>query len=448
VPLGPGHAFNKSDAHIARTHEFFVAVKAVTLLFGAEQMAAARKFVTRLDTEKRKYVARTHVFFSVVPKASQTKKQGRALLDDLGVRAYAFFQFWFTRPDGGERYCEPGCCLVREHADPNALDNPTRVFCWDKAKAKALCQKCSDYEVRPIWKCDCECGKKAPRGAPKPTLSMVSKANAGDASEPPAVPATKKRKAPAAKGKNVKAKKCKLRREEEEEEEEEEDKMGSSEEEAEEEEEEAEEEEEEEEEEEAAAAAEDEEAEEGLQGQERGADDGWNIEAILSERWILDKKGAGRQYELLYKKYKLPKTQKWRDADDQDKSDMPKEVLTKWRVDNPAVSVRWIKGGGVTSLQLQTAKDKHIASLSTARVSSLPAARVSLSQPAKRHGQHASRHVTIVDRDELGPPPEDTCSAQWEDHRYRQLLREGSSEASARAAAESERASHTPKSRR
>jgi hypothetical protein len=217
VPLGPGHAFNKSDAHIARTHEFFVAVKLVTLLFGAEQMAAAREAVTRPSTERRKYVARTHVFFRVVPKAVQPKTQSRSLLDDLGVRAFAFFQFWFTNSDG-VRYCEEDCCLVRQHADPNTLDNPTRVFCWDKAKAKVLCQTCSDHKVRPIWKRYCECGSKARRGAPKPTMPMVHKAVKGNAPGVSETPATKKRKAPTDEGKALAAKKPKQRQEIEEEE--------------------------------------------------------------------------------------------------------------------------------------------------------------------------------------------------------------------------------------
>ena len=45
---------------------------------------------------------------------------------------------------------------------------------------------------------------------------------------------------------------------------------------------------------------------------------------------------------------------------------MPKEVLAKWRADNPAASVKWIRGSGVSVAQLKAAKAMYIASLSTA----------------------------------------------------------------------------------
>ena len=86
--------------------------------------------------------------------------------------------------------------------------------------------------------------------------------------------------------------------------------------------------------------------------------------SILGERWILDKKGASRQYHLLYSVYKLPKDSQWRDADAQDRVDMPPHVLAEWRATTPAASVAWVRGVGVTKAQVSAAaKVKYVSNL-------------------------------------------------------------------------------------
>ena len=105
---------------------------------------------------------------------------------------------------------------------------------------------------------------------------------------------------------------------------------------------------------------EDDEEDEGVEGE----DGGWAVVEILAERWVLGQEGASRQYELLYDKYYLPKSEKWRDADAQDRDDMPPAVLAKWRAEHPPAGVAWVKGHKkVTTHVLNQAKAEYVAAL-------------------------------------------------------------------------------------
>mgnify|MGYP003892978087 FL=1 len=105
---------------------------------------------------------------------------------------------------------------------------------------------------------------------------------------------------------------------------------------------------------------EEDEEDEGVEGE----DGGWAVVEILAERWVLGQEGASRQYELLYDKYYLPKSEKWRDADAQDRDDMPPAVLAKWRAEHPPAGVAWVKGHKkVTTHVLNQAKAEYVAAL-------------------------------------------------------------------------------------
>jgi hypothetical protein len=185
-------------------------------------------------------------------------------------------------------------------------------------------------------------------------------------------------KAEAAAPINKRKRNCKRKRDEEEEDEDEDESEEERDELGEEKGEEDEEEEEEEE------GTEDEEAVEGETDEEEEGDagKGWEVVGILGERWFLDKRGASREYELLYEKYEFPASEKWRDANAQDEKDMPPKVLSKWRATNAPDSVIWVKGRGVTASQVTTAKAKYLASLAPASSSSAaPAAPLPLPPP-------------------------------------------------------------------
>lgn len=62
--------------------------------------------------------------------------------------------------------------------------------------------------------------------------------------------------------------------------------------------------------------------------------------------------------------------------------------------------------------------------------------------------RHPRPREEKVDRNELGPEPEDKCGQSWNDWRYRQLLIEGLREHDARRQAERETATNTPLPRR
>jgi len=111
-----------------------------------------------------------------------------------------------------------------------------------------------------------------------------------------------------------------------------------------------------------------EEEEEEAEGESGGEDceegNGWAVVEILGERWVVDKKGADRQYHLLFQTFRFPENQKWRDAVVHDKHDMPPPVLAAWRVAHAPADAKWVAGKGVKKGAVQAAKAAYIAKLS------------------------------------------------------------------------------------
>ena len=64
---------------------------------------------------------------------------------------------------------------------------------------------------------------------------------------------------------------------------------------------------------------------------------------ILGERVGCDKRSADRQY-ILSRKGFAHDMKDWRDADCQDETDVPAEVLSAWRALNPLETIGWSWG--------------------------------------------------------------------------------------------------------
>ena len=162
IPLAPGHAWNRTDARIAHMNTFLNALKKKSRVFGAEEIANA--FNLAADPEvstKRKFLARSYVFFRVVvieqpdesedeqgpsnfgtsPHSSAADGEGH-----LGVRSLLYFDFSVNGEDGTDMH-PAGCARVRVNADPDLADNPTFLFSWRKNLWADLCQQCSDKAV-------------------------------------------------------------------------------------------------------------------------------------------------------------------------------------------------------------------------------------------------------------------------------------------------------------
>jgi hypothetical protein len=105
IPLSPGHAFNQTDARIARINAFLERVMRKGRVEGAENIAKA--FAGATDprrTTKRKFMKNTHVFFRVVVERDYVKKvkairlgammPGTVFLERVGVRSLLYFRFW------------------------------------------------------------------------------------------------------------------------------------------------------------------------------------------------------------------------------------------------------------------------------------------------------------------------------------------------------------------
>lgn len=102
IPLSPGHAFNQSDARIARINTFMRRVMRKTRVLGAEMTAnlmAVACDPTR--AKRREYMKNTHVFFRVVDvggllEGITSTTMGatmESIFGRLGVRALLYFQF-------------------------------------------------------------------------------------------------------------------------------------------------------------------------------------------------------------------------------------------------------------------------------------------------------------------------------------------------------------------
>jgi len=159
IPLAPGHAWNRTDARIAHMNTFLNALKSSSRVFGAENIAAA--FHAASDpkfAKRRKFMARSHVFFRVVPTGTKPKINrnlgAHVEHDDLdggkmGVRGLLYFDFSCVDEQGNTTH-PAGYARVREHGDPSIRSNPTYVYTWRRDLAKLMCQSCSDRVVRGV----------------------------------------------------------------------------------------------------------------------------------------------------------------------------------------------------------------------------------------------------------------------------------------------------------
>lgn len=192
VPLSPGHAWNKTDARIARLNTFFSHAKSVMHLLGAEAFANLLIEATLLEKNtQRKLLTRSHIFYRKIPEEyasapTTSSEYGAQLVHEdypgghIGVRGLLYFQFWFDTP-GGKRITPEGFALVREHGDPTRPGNPSRVYTWRKELAKQHCQMCSDEQGYPVLLTvnGCskrKCSKQAARSRARCSTSHVATA--------------------------------------------------------------------------------------------------------------------------------------------------------------------------------------------------------------------------------------------------------------------------------
>jgi hypothetical protein len=174
-PLGPGHAFNLTDARIAHANIFVTKLKRRTRLEGGAK-SIALAFSKRTDptqATQRTYMPRTHVFFRVVKMGNLLDglPTGSAMLRHptrlkIGVRGLLYFRFWFEGKDK-VRECLPGYAAVREHPDPFMPHNPTRVYSWVHALSRGMCEPCSDEAGRVVLLTVSDCTRTKCANSPK-----------------------------------------------------------------------------------------------------------------------------------------------------------------------------------------------------------------------------------------------------------------------------------------
>jgi hypothetical protein len=156
--LPPAHAHNRTDARIARQNTFLNKTKNRARVYGAEQTATAfRKACDPAISKSRKFMARSWIFFRVIPQTDEDERErlsanygGTAKVMDprlakgsTGVRGLLYFDFSFISKTGLPEHPE-GYARVRVNGDPNMRNNPTFVYTWRKDFCKLMCQPCSN----------------------------------------------------------------------------------------------------------------------------------------------------------------------------------------------------------------------------------------------------------------------------------------------------------------
>jgi hypothetical protein len=159
IPLAPGHAHNRTDGRIAHMNTLLNAVKKTSRVFGAEEIAAVFQLASDPKVvSKRKFMARSHVFFRVVVTDERDEDEGgpsgfgptrhsQAEEGRLGVKSLLYFDFSVKGLDDDSSVSTPGYARVRVHADPELPDNKTFLFTWRKELWAEMCQSCSDLAV-------------------------------------------------------------------------------------------------------------------------------------------------------------------------------------------------------------------------------------------------------------------------------------------------------------
>ena len=170
IPLGPGHAWNRTDARIAHLNTFFNNHKSKTRLYGARGYAKClHEASDSTKTNIRKLMHRSYVFFrEVVPIQDDEGKGdlGEQLYHPdferkgghTGVRGLLYFNFSFFKDD--KLQYMPGYARVRVFGDPEEPDNPTYVYSWCKSLSRLMCQTCSDVKGYPVQLDVSGCTKK------------------------------------------------------------------------------------------------------------------------------------------------------------------------------------------------------------------------------------------------------------------------------------------------
>jgi hypothetical protein len=99
------------------------------------------------------------------------------------------------------------------------------------------------------------------------------------------------------------------------------------------------------------------------QDSQESDEDPWQIMEILQERWVISNTSPTltRQYVLRYLQRSLTGHAKFRDADQQDKIDMPPEVLEQWRTEHPFDSIPVTHASKTTRLEVKDKANTEIA---------------------------------------------------------------------------------------
>ena len=137
IPLCPRHAFNETDARIARLNTFFEKLLAKTVVCGAEQCAAALRAAADPISRQNVSLWREHMhlftaFFRVVPQVPDSTEHVAYLESNhlvrgkTGVMGLLYFNFSFDTPDG--TIYPLGYARARQHADTSKSDNHTFVY--------------------------------------------------------------------------------------------------------------------------------------------------------------------------------------------------------------------------------------------------------------------------------------------------------------------------------
>jgi hypothetical protein len=161
INLPPNHAHNRTDARIAHQNTLLNKIMKRSRIFGAEQAARAFELASNPNlTVRRKFMARSHIFFRVVPpvdpreRGEKKKLLGAMLVDvkletgNTGVRSLLYFDF-SVKSENGNLEHPSGYARVRVHGDPQKRDNPTFVYTWRHDLLKSMCQWCSNRAGPP-----------------------------------------------------------------------------------------------------------------------------------------------------------------------------------------------------------------------------------------------------------------------------------------------------------
>jgi hypothetical protein len=99
------------------------------------------------------------------------------------------------------------------------------------------------------------------------------------------------------------------------------------------------------------------------QDSDGSCEDPWKIMEISQERWVISNTSPSltRQYVLRYLRGRLAGHAKFRDADEQDRVDMPPEVLEQWRVTHPFDSIPVTNASRTTKPEVEVKAKTEIA---------------------------------------------------------------------------------------